>query len=693
MTNSNHKNKYLQIRHDLLICLALVIFTVAVYWQVTNYEFLNFDDDFYITENYHVQSGLNRESIIWSFTSGTMVSNYWHPLTWLSHILDFQLYGMNAGGHHMTSLLFHITNTLLLFFIFRRMTGDIWQSGCVATLFALHPLHVESVAWVAERKDVLSTFFWLLTMLAYCRYIEKPVLIRYFMVLLFFVLGLMSKPMLVTLPFVLLLMDYWPLGRIQLGQVIKSGNVKAQKTSVFHLVVEKIPFFLLTAAASMTAYITQQKGGALTCMDLALLKIQIANALVSYVSYIGKMIWPSQLAIFYPHPGTLPIWESVGSGLLLISVTVFVVSVWRRFPYLFVGWFWYIGTLVPVIGLVKVGSFAMADRYTYVSLIGLFIIVAWGVSDFFKKWKYQKIFLGVSATIILTALTAYTYLQLMHWQNSITLFENAAKVTKNNYLAHNNLGIALEKKGLIDEAIGYYSEALRIKPDYAKALNNMGAALEKKGLIDEAIGYYSEALRIKPDYAKALNNMGAALLKKGSYDEAVLHFKKALKINPQQTDAVNNLANVLFFKGKPGKAICLYREILKIDSENSDAQYNLAYMLSTQGKLDEAVLHYKEAIKINPEYAKAHYHLGKILINQGKMKQAMFHFAETIRISPDYVEGYNQIGLILAEQGKYKKAEVFFSKAIEVKPDFAKARNHLEFINNNLSSKENLNER
>ncbi|MBW2569478.1 MAG: glycosyltransferase family 39 protein [Deltaproteobacteria bacterium] len=365
-------NNFFKIRHnEIIICLFLIITTLAVYWQVTNHEFLNYDDDIYITKNHHVQAGLNLESAIWSFTSGTMVSNYWHPLTWLSHMLDFQLYGMNAGGHHMTSLLFHITNTLLLFFIFRRMTGNIWQSGCVAALFALHPLHVESVAWVAERKDVLSTFFWLLTMLAYCRYVEKPVLIRYFIVLLFFVLGLMSKPMLVTLPFVLLLMDYWPLGRIQLGQAIKEGNVKSQKTSFFHLVGEKIPFFLLTAVASVAAYITQQKGGALTCMDLMLLKIQIANALVSYVSYIGKMLWPGKLAVFYPHPGTLPIWESVVAGLLLISITAFVVIPRRRFPYLFVGWFWFIGTLVPVIGLVKVGSFAMADRYTYVPLIGL----------------------------------------------------------------------------------------------------------------------------------------------------------------------------------------------------------------------------------------------------------------------------------------------------------------------------------
>jgi protein O-mannosyl-transferase len=575
-------NNFFKTRHnEIIICLFIVVATLAVYWQVTNHEFLNYDDDIYITKNHHVQAGLNLESTFWSFTSGTMVSNYWHPLTWLSHMLDFQLYGMNAGGHHMTSLLFHITNTLLLFFIFRRMTGNIWQSGFVAALFALHPLHVESVAWVAERKDVLSTFFWLLTMLAYCRYVEKPVLIRYFIVLLFFVLGLMSKPMLVTLPFVLLLMDYWPLGRVQFGQVIKDGNVKAQKTSVFHLVGEKIPFFLLTAVASVAAYITQQKGDALAHMDLTLLKIQITNALVSYVSYIGKMFWPGQLAVFYPHPGTLPIWESVVAGLLLISITAFVVIPWRRFPYLFVGWFWFIGTLVPVIGLVKVGGFAMADRYTYVPLIGLFIIIAWFVPELVARRPHKKILLTTLAILYLSILMTATYKQVQYWKNSITLFDHSLNVTANNYIAHDKLGEALAEQNRTVEAIRHYSEALRIEPDFVQAHLNIGDAHASLGNSEDAVYYYNKALQKKPNYEKAHNNLGNAMARQGNFEDAVYHYNEALKINPNYAGAHYNLGKIAANQKKIEDAILHYRKALLLKPIKPEVLYNLSWIFAT----------------------------------------------------------------------------------------------------------------
>ncbi len=579
--NNTDKHRIFNIRYDFLVCLFLVVTTLAAYWQVTNHEFINYDDDIYITQNYHVQAGLNLESTIWSFTSGTMISNYWHPLTWLSHILDFKLYGMNAGGHHMTSLLLHITNTLLLFFIFRRMTGNIWQSGCVAALFALHPLHVESVAWVAERKDVLSTFFWLLTMLAYCRYVEKPVLIRYFMVMFFFVLGLMSKPMLVTLPFVLLLMDYWPLGRLQLGQSIKTGNVKTQKTSALHLVGEKIPLFLLTAVASVAAYITQQKGGALTSMDLTLFKIQIANALISYVSYIGKMIWPSQLAVFYPHPGTLPIWESIVAGLLLIFTTVFIISARRRFPYLFVGWFWYIGTLVPVIGLVKVGSFAMADRYTYVPLIGLFIVIAWFVPELVARRTHKKILFVTSAIIYLSILMPVTYKQVRYWENSTALFTHTLNVTANNHIAHAKLGEALAEQNRTVEAIRHYSEALRIEPDYVHAHLNMGVAQASLGNSENAVYYYKKALQKKPNYAKAHNNLGNEMARQGNFEAAVYHYNEVLKINPNYAGAHYNLGKIAGNQGKIEDAIIYYKKTLQVNPNMTEALYNLSWITAT----------------------------------------------------------------------------------------------------------------
>ncbi|MBC8359247.1 MAG: tetratricopeptide repeat protein [Candidatus Aminicenantes bacterium] len=604
----------------LMISLFLIFAIIIAYGQVRNFDFVDFDDGLYITENIHVQKGLTIEGLIWAFTSFHAAN--WHPMTWFSHMLDCELYGLNPMGHHWTNIQLHMANTLLLFLILQMMTGAIWRSAFVAGLFALHPLHVESVAWVAERKDVLSTFFWLLTMLAYLRYVKKPVLIRYFMVLLFFVLGLMSKPMLVTLPFVLLLLDLWPLGRFRfehnrLSQ--SSGKTCFDFKGASRLIVEKIPFFILVVISCSLTFFAQKGGGALVPLASLSLKPRIANALISYVSYVFKAIWPGNLAVYYPYPAdTFPVWQICGAALLIVSVFCGAICLLRQYRYVAVGLFWYFGTLIPVIGLVQVSDQAMADRYTYIPLTGLFITVAWGVSDLLVKWRYQKIFLGVSAVIILSALTVCTFFQASHWRNTITLFENAVKVTENNY--------------------------------------------------------------------KALNNLGAALIDKGKPDEALLYFAEALRINPQKTDARNNLANVLSAQGKLDEAVSHYKEAIRINPEHADAHYNLANVLSAQRKLDEAVLHYKEAIEINPEYAKAYYHLGNILINQKKVKEAMFHFAEAIRINPDYAEAYNKIGLILAWQGKYKKAKVFFLKAIQVRPNYMEARKNIAILEKNLSS-------
>lgn len=382
-----NRNNRLKIRPDLLISLFLVMAILAVYLQVRNHDFINFDDDLYVTINPHVQAGLTLDSITWAFTS-TRASN-WHPLTWLSHMLDCQIYGMNPGQHHLTNVLFHILNTLLLFFVFMRMTKDLWQSGFVAALFALHPLHVESVVWLAERKDVLSTFFWMLTLWSYVRYVERSGLNRYLPVLFFFILGLMAKPMLVTLPFVLLLLDYWPLKRFRLGSSEDGQDCRPER---FYLgfIWEKIPLFLLSAGSSVITYMVQKSSGAVSTLAVIPVHVRIANAIVSYVSYIGKMIWPHNLTILYPYLKSIIYWQVVGAGLLLAVITVVVFRMMKTKPYVAVGWFWFLGTLVPVIGLVQVGLQAMADRYTYVPLIGLFIMVAWGVPDILGKWRYKK---------------------------------------------------------------------------------------------------------------------------------------------------------------------------------------------------------------------------------------------------------------------------------------------------------------
>ncbi|MBW2641920.1 MAG: tetratricopeptide repeat protein [Deltaproteobacteria bacterium] len=645
----NISDRHLKMIISLLLILAIII----AYGQVKNFDFVGYDDQEYVTENSQVQKGLSVVGIIWAFT--TFHSVNWHPMTWLSHMLDCELYGLNPMGHHWTNIILHIANTILLFLVLKLMTGTIWRSAFVAALFALHPLHVESVAWISERKDVLSTFFGLLMIGAYYRYVKSPDFKNYLLVIIFLSIGLMSKPMLVTFPFVLLLLDFWPLERFH----YKNGCfLQSERTTdygsigIFRLILEKIPLLIPVVISCILTFLAQKSGGAVQALGSLSLINRIANALVSYVNYVLKMFWPSKLAVFYPHPGnTLLAWQIFGAALLIACVCFFAIRAAKKYPYIVIGLFWYLGTLVPVIGLVQVGEQAMADRYTYVPLVGLFIIVAWGVSDLFRKWHYQKIYFGVFAMIILSALTARTFFQVSYWKNGVTLFEHAIKVTENNYKAHNNLAAALNP---ID--------------------------------LDRAIYHFKEALRIHPKYITALCNLGLALYNKGNYDEAVLYFTKALKIDPQKTDTRMDLANILFLQAKPEKAISQYREILKTNSENAEAHYNMAYMLSAQKKIDQAEYHYKETIRINPNHDKAHYNLGNILLNQGNIKEAFTHFAEAIKIKPDYAQAYNKIGMMLFKQGKFKKAKVFFLKALQINPNNSEASKNLEIIKQILSS-------
>jgi hypothetical protein len=450
---------------------VLTLSTLAVYWQVQGHAFVTYDDYQYVVENPHVRHGLTLRGIAWAFTTG--YASNWHPLTWLSHMLDCTLYGLNPMGHHVNSLLLHLANTLLLFWVLRRMTTALWRSAFVAALFALHPLHVESVAWVAERKDLLSTLFWMMTMGAYALYVERPGLGRYLFTLLLFALGLMAKPMLVTLPFVLLLLDYWPLGR--------------RHHPPLRLIREKLPFFALTAISSMITFSVQKSWGAV--IFTLPLKDRIANALVSYVTYIAKTIWPANLACFYPHPlDTLPLWQVGGSLLLLVSISVFVIRARQRCPYLPVGWFWYLGTLVPVIGLVQVGAQAMADRYTYVPLIGLFLITAWTAAEVGSKGSALRMSLWVG--MLIPFLAVGSWLQAQSWQTSVTLFEHTLTVTRNNLIAHNNLGN---------------------NPNHATSHNNLGSVFMQQGRLQEAIAHLSKAVQIDPEMQEARYNLRIAL--------------------------------------------------------------------------------------------------------------------------------------------------------------------------------------
>ncbi len=578
----------------IAICIFLAVSTFAVYSQVQDHEFINYDDDKYVTNNEYVKAGFTRDSVGWALT--TSYNSNWHPMTWLSHMLDAQLFGPNSKGHHLTNLLFHIANVLLLFLVLLRMTGALWQSGFVAALFALHPLNVESVAWVAERKNVLSTFFWLLTMWAYIRYAQKTNLKRYSLVILFFAMGLMSKPMLVTLPFVLLLLDYWPLRRLQ----------SDRRTAISRLVYEKIPLLVLVAGSVVTTLTVQKMGGALGSLNAFPIQERVINALVSYWLYLQKMIWPGGLAIFYAHPeNTLSVWKGLATAALLALVTTAAIRLARRAPYFAVGWFWYLGTLIPVIQLVQTGSIAMADRYAYVPLIGIFIIIAWGLPELLAKWRLRSRILTIAAGIWISTLMLMTWNQVSHWKNSITIFSHAIEVTDIEYpnflLAHNNLANALLAEGRTGKAISHYKMAINLMPDYAVNHNHLANALFAEQKTEEAISHFKMAIELMPDYAIAHNNLGTVLLAEQKTEEAISHYKTAVKLLPDYATAHYNLGFALMKEKKTGEAIFHFKMAIQLEPNNTNAHSNLGNALLAEQKTKEAISHYKIAINLKPD--------------------------------------------------------------------------------------------
>jgi len=593
MSNTSYR---IPIRLEFFICLFFVAATLTVYWQVRNFDFIEFDDDIYIIGNPHVCAGLSRESLRWAFAESYAAN--WHPLTWLSHIFDVEFYGMNAGLHHLSNVFFHIANTVLLFFVFRQMTGEIWQSAFIASMFALHPLHVESVAWISERKDVLSTFFWMLTMTSYVRYVRQPGIRNYLAVNLFFTLGLMSKAMMMTLPFVLLLIDCWPLERL----------VTEKRRVVF----EKIPLIALTLVSLTVTFFAQKKWGAVGSWDVYPFMLRTSNALISYVRYIGKMFWPSDMSFFYPYSHLLSWWKSAGAFLMLVLLSLLIMRNARQEPYLITGWLWFTGTLVPVIGLIQVGSQAMADRYTYIPYIGLFIMLAWGIPKLTGQQRYVKILIAAVTAGIFTILMSISNLQVRYWRNSISLFEHALDVTHNNRMAHSKMGSILYRKGKTEAAAVHYAEALRIKPDDANAHNNMGLILARQGRTDEAIRYYKEALRLDPGLAIACNNMGIALEKQGKRDEAIRYYSQAVALKSDYAGAFNNLGLVLLRQGETQKSIAYFQASLNIRPDHAETRNNMGAALVRNGRQDEAIVHFRKALELNPDYVRAYNNLKKL---------------------------------------------------------------------------------
>ncbi|MGB7570046.1 MAG: tetratricopeptide repeat protein [Chitinivibrionales bacterium] len=504
-------------RSAIGVALLLAITTAVVYSGVFSSEFVNYDDDVYVTTNIHLRQGLSWEGVRWAFT--TVYASNWHPLTWLSHMLDVQLFGLNPAGHHFTSLLFHVLATLLLFGFLRYATGKIWLSAFVAALFALHPMHVESVAWVAERKDVLSAVFWFAALWAYAFYTRRPGIGRYGTVAVLFALGLMAKPMLVTLPLVLLLLDYWPLERLEMN-----------RRCFVRLVAEKLPLFVLSIASATITIISQRE--AIAGFNRFNIMTRVSNAVVSYCIYIRQAIWPEELAVFYPYPQHLFPVKTVACALLLIAITAAVVRIGsRRKKYLVMGWFWFLLTLAPVIGIMQIGSQAHADRYTYIPFIGIFIIISWGLETIVDRLETnKKLIAKIVVVALILAMIGITREQVGYWKNGFTLFSHAIAVTKNNYVAYNNLGTFLNRTGQTSDAMAYYQKALSINPAYGDAHYNLAIILRHLGRMDEAIAHYRKALEINPNRLETINNLAVAYLLNNQVTDAMPLLQKALSL-------------------------------------------------------------------------------------------------------------------------------------------------------------------
>jgi len=587
--------------------LGLIAAVLVVYSQVRHFGFVAWDDPQYVSENADVLGGLSWQSIRWAFTT-TTDAGLWLPLTWLSFMLDVEVWGPGAGGHHVTNVVLHAANTLLLFGLLHRTTGALGRSAFVAALFGVHPLHVESVAWVTERKDVLSTFFGMLALWAYVGYVKRPVVTRYLGVVGAFALGLMAKPMLVTLPFVLLLMDVWPLGRLKLTEPAPRRSDVAARSDQFavlmRLLREKIPLLVVALLSSVVTYAAQRGAGAVSVLEALPLGGRIMNAVVSYAAYIATMFWPAKLAGLYPyHPWSAT--RVVGSAVVLVGISASALLTAKRYPYFPVGWLWYLGTLIPVIGLVQVGIQARADRFTYVPLIGLFIVIAWGAADLAARWPRRRVALTAAAFVVVTACAVTARAQVEHWRDSLTFWQHTVDVSTDNARAHGNFGLELANVGKTDEAIRHYTEAIRISPELADVHSNLGNALAGQGKAADAVAHYQEALRLDPNHVVAHNGLGSALDDQGKYAEAITHYRAALLIDPGSAMIHNNLAAALANEGRLEEAASHLIESTRLAPDEADFHYNAAAVLERLGRLAEAGRHVDEALRRRPDYADA----------------------------------------------------------------------------------------
>ena len=612
------------------ICAFLVLAVALVFGQTAGHQFVNYDDDQYVYGVPQVIKGITLEGTAWAFTHSHAFNR--HPLTTLSHMLDCQLYGLKPAGHHLTSIVLHAATAVLLFLVLYSMTSDLWPSAIVAALFAIHPLRAESVAWVSERKDVLSGLFFVLTLAAYTRYARRsfswP---RYLLVVGVFALGLMSKPTLVTLPFLLLLLDYWPLGRFPLAM---------------RLILEKLPLVAMTAVWCAVTLSSQRV--AIEALAHLSLGSRLANAVVSYAAYLGKLFYPAGLIPFYPHPlDNLPGTTVAASALLLVAISAVSFACRKRHPYLLVGWLWYLGLLVPVVGIVQAGEQAMADRYTYLPLIGILIALAWGTARLVPPRPHRRPIAALAVAAVLVGLMTATWIQVSYWRDSRTLWTHTLRVQPQNYIARLNLGSSMFQDGNIDGAIDQYRMALQINPNHEVAHSNLGEALHQKNRDQEAIQEFERALEIDPTLIQGHYCLGNILTERGQFEAAIAHYRKALEIKPQFALPLNNLANALDAIGKVDEAIYYYREAIRQQPEGVDAYFNLGNVLAQKkGQLDEAIRYWQKALKLNPAHAMAHLHLGIVFLRQERRNEAISEFRQALQIDPQLVQARQQLAAL-----------------------------------------------
>lgn len=664
------------MRSVILLALLLVVVAAIAYWPVSHHDFVNFDDNGYVYQNPHVTTGLTGANVAWAFTAVHQAN--WHPLTWLSHMADVEMFGLRPRGHHLTNVGIHCASTLLLFLLLFRSTGARWRSAFVAALFALHPLHVESVAWVAERKDVLSAFFWFLTLLVYVEYVARQKRVLYLLALLTFALGLMAKPMLVTLPVILLLLDIWPLDRGRLNEPGREGGRRfADFAALPALVKEKIPFFACSLISSAITIYAQGSGGSIQSIERIPLALRLANAVTAYVKYIGKMFWPVDLAVYYPLPPSVPLWQVAGSLLVLLAMTVITLRAAARHPYLAVGWCWFLVTLLPVIGIIQVGGQSMADRYTYIPLTGLFVAVAWGVPALADKFPGRQVVMALLASSAVISSLLLTRQQLTYWQDSIALTRHAISVTANNCMMHALLGSALMEKNSVDEAIEEYRKALAINPAISEVHLHLGIALAEKGQVDQAVEQYRQAVVLDPANSLAYINLGTALAEQNQFEQAVQQYRKAIELDPANSLAYDNLGRVLAKAGRLPEAIAQYRKAIGLEPNKASAYINLGLALVEQGRLDEAITLYQEAVATYPGNIELRNDYGRALAGQGLPDLAIEQYRKAIELNPTEVNAHYNLGIALGLKGEADAAIAAYRQVITLDPDHIDARNNL----------------